>query len=163
MSEKGSGFGRYCYYGCHCLPDKHHNEYLTFGKPVDNIDKQCKQMGVCYKCLQHKYPAGKCQPENTNYKFTLDTVKRTIDCSMNRNTCRRDVCECDKDFAIGAAKHEHEWKEEYHIKRAGFNRDTSCRPVKELGVNKDMNIKLFEYLFEHLLNRNSRRHLHIRR
>ena len=24
--EKGTGFGRYCYYGCHCLPDKHHNE-----------------------------------------------------------------------------------------------------------------------------------------
>ena len=89
--EKGTGFGRYCYYGCHCLPDKHHNEYLTFGKPVDNIDKQCKQMGVCYKCLQHKYPESQCLPENTNYKFALDPEKKTIDCSLNKNECRRNV------------------------------------------------------------------------
>ena len=114
--EKGTGFGRYCYYGCHCLPDKHHNEYLTFGKPVDNIDKQCKQMGVCYKCLQHKYPESQCLPENTNYKFALDQEKKTIDCSLNKNECRRDVCECDKQFAQNVAKYEFEWNEEYHIK-----------------------------------------------
>lgn len=114
--EKGTGFGRYCYYGCHCLPDKHHNEYLTFGKPVDNIDKQCKQMGVCYKCLQHKYPESQCLPENTNYKFALDQEKKTIDCSLNKNECRRDVCECDKQFAQNVAKYEFEWNEEFHIK-----------------------------------------------
>ena len=50
---------------------------------------------------------------------------------MNRHPCKRDVCECDKQFAVNVAKYEHEWKEEYHIKRAGFDRYSSCRPTKE--------------------------------
>lgn len=54
----GSGFGLYCYYGCHCLTDDDHinEEYgLVGGKPIDNIDKTCQQMGTCYRCLQDKY------------------------------------------------------------------------------------------------------------
>ena len=38
--QKEQRFGRYCYYGCHCLPEGSH--YLganTYGEPVDNIDR----------------------------------------------------------------------------------------------------------------------------
>ena len=49
----GSGFGRYCFYGCHCLPDEEHaRESPPIGIPIDNIDRTCKQMGSCYQCLK---------------------------------------------------------------------------------------------------------------
>ena len=67
----------------------------------------------------------------TNYAFRVNENTKEIDCSMNRHPCKRDVCECDKQFAVNVAKYEHEWKEEYHIKRAGFDRYSSCRPSKE--------------------------------
>ena len=88
-ASEGTGFGRYCYYGCHCLPDKHHNEYKTFGKPVDEIDQQCKQMGICYSCLKYKYGEGKCQPEDTSYAFKVNDNTKEIDCSMNRSVSQK--------------------------------------------------------------------------
>ena len=50
---KGSGFGRYCFYGCHCLPDAEHSAVSKpMGMPIDAIDNTCRQMGTCYKCLE---------------------------------------------------------------------------------------------------------------
>ena len=55
--QKEQKFGRYCYYGCHCLPEGSHNiAQGGYGKPLDNIDGACKRFGQCYKCLidEHK-------------------------------------------------------------------------------------------------------------
>ena len=42
-------FGRYCNYGCWCLPTPEH-DISTAGKgvPVDDIDKACKVQHFCY-------------------------------------------------------------------------------------------------------------------
>ena len=51
--QGGSGFGRYCFYGCHCLPDAEHAKVSPpFGIPIDGVDRTCRQMGTCYKCLE---------------------------------------------------------------------------------------------------------------
>ena len=55
--QKEKLFGRYCYYGCHCLPEGSHNiAQGGYGKPHDNIDASCRRFGQCYKCLvdEHK-------------------------------------------------------------------------------------------------------------
>lgn len=55
QSEKK--FGKYCYYGCHCLPEGSHDlAQGGFGVPKDNIDRSCRRFGQCYKCLleEHK-------------------------------------------------------------------------------------------------------------
>ena len=49
-------FGRYCYYGCYCLPEGSHDIASGgYGKPVDNIDRACKNFKQCYKCLVTEY------------------------------------------------------------------------------------------------------------
>ncbi|CAG5099479.1 Oidioi.mRNA.OKI2018_I69.XSR.g16542.t1.cds [Oikopleura dioica] len=130
LGSTGTGFGRYCYYGCHCLPDADHSEFKVFGKPVDNIDRTCRDFGTCYHCLKLKHP--KCIPERTAYRFRLKKNKRlgtrSIDCQRNKEgSCERDTCECDKFFAETVALHEREWNQSYHIFRGGFDRDVGCR------------------------------------
>ena len=50
--QKEQKFGRYCYYGCYCLPEGSHNIAAGgYGTPVDNIDKACFDFKKCYKCL----------------------------------------------------------------------------------------------------------------
>ena len=137
-SQQGTGFGRYCYYGCHCLPDKDHAEHKVFGKPVDNIDNTCREFGTCYKCLNYKYH-NQCIPERTQYKFRIRISRKTglreISCKGNPvNTCERDTCECDKYFSTTVAKYEKEWKESYHITRGGFKREQGCRAQKVVPV-----------------------------
>lgn len=136
----GTGFGRYCYYGCHCLPDKDHSEHKVYGKPVDNIDNTCRDFGTCYKCIAYKY-SNQCVPERTPYKFRIRikkaTGERQISCAMNpENTCERDTCECDKFFSTTVAKYEHEWIQEYHITRGNFDRKKSCRAQHNTPVGK---------------------------
>jgi hypothetical protein len=55
--QKEKQFGRYCYYGCHCLPEGSHNLARGgYGIAKDEIDQSCKRFGQCYKCLleEHK-------------------------------------------------------------------------------------------------------------
>ena len=36
--QGGTGFGRYCFYGCHCLPDHEHaSKSKPFGKPKEKF------------------------------------------------------------------------------------------------------------------------------
>lgn len=136
----GSGFGLYCYYGCHCLTDDDHinEEYgLVGGKPIDNIDKTCQQMGTCYRCLQDKYKDAEgnttCKPETTKYRFSF-YEDGTIDCSKNKPGCKRDLCLCDKDFAETVSNYEYQWMAENHVTRGGFNRFDTCQ-VAPKGIN----------------------------
>jgi len=121
-SITGSGYGRYTNYGCHCMPE--HDGVEGFGQPLDKIDETCKQLSVCYSCLAHKY--SDCDPKETGYAFSINHNTKEIDCSMNDNQCRRDVCECDKRLAIDIAKYEFTWNENYHSLRSDFDRDSTC-------------------------------------
>lgn len=129
----GTGFGLYCYYGCHCLTDADHvseEHGLVGGQTIDDIDSTCKQMGVCYRCLRNKYQDengnSTCDPETTRYRFSF-FPDGTVDCSSNRDPCKRDTCMCDKDFAEGVAQHDHQWDPSNHVTRGGFNRHETCQ------------------------------------
>lgn len=42
--QKEQQFGRYCYYGCYCLPEGSHNIAAGgYGQPQDDIDRSCKR------------------------------------------------------------------------------------------------------------------------
>merc|ERR1712203_937879 len=87
-------FGRYCYYGCYCLPEGSHDiAQGGYGKPQDNIDRSCKDFKQCYRCLNEEF----------GYRFDLLT---------NRiGSCRRSICECELQHAKALAKYESEWDE----------------------------------------------------
>ena len=58
-------FGRYCYYGCYCLPEGSHNVANGgYGQPVDNIDRACFDFKQCYRCLINEHEDGEGLPRN---------------------------------------------------------------------------------------------------
>lgn len=139
-------FGRYCYYGCYCLPEGSHNIAAGgYGKPIDNIDRACFDFKQCYRCLidEHKDGEGmpknapmateeydgKCRGEALGYKFDLlmkPNGKKSIKCLNKPGTCKRNICECDRHLAEALAMHESEWDETLHAVRGGFKREDQC-------------------------------------
>lgn len=54
--QKEQKFGRYCYYGCYCLPEGSHEiSSGGYGKPIDNIDGACRDFKWCYQCLVREH------------------------------------------------------------------------------------------------------------
>lgn len=130
-------FGKYCYYGCYCLPEGSHDIAAGgYGRPLDGIDRACFDFKQCYHCLVDEHDDdnlthdGKCRGEELGYRVDLltDSVtgKKSLQCLNKAGTCRRNICECDKRLAEQFSKYEAEWNESYHANRGGFNRDENC-------------------------------------
>ena len=48
--QKEKKFGRYCYYGCYCLPEGSHDIASGgYGKRLDGIDRACFDFKQCYR------------------------------------------------------------------------------------------------------------------
>lgn len=147
--QEAKKFGRYCYYGCYCLPEGSHNIAMGgYGKPVDNIDKACFNFKQCYKCLLDEHADGqglpkntpkspdydgRCKGENLGYKFDLvvrANGRKLIKCTNKAGSCKRNICECDKKLAEDLAFHENEWDESKHAVKGGFSREATCIKTK---------------------------------
>jgi hypothetical protein len=119
-------FGRYCYYGCWCLPNGQHNLASGFGQPVDPLDQVCKEYAMCYKCIDIDF-AGTCDPEALGYSWgripagcNHDSCQ-DIECKNNPETnqnarCRRFICECDRLIALGIRAYHTYWNQSYHAR-----------------------------------------------
>lgn len=127
-------FGRYCYYGCWCLPNGQHNLAAGYGQPVDPIDEVCKEFALCYKCLEMDF-AGECDPEKRAYRWgrVRDNNGVTYDLSCKDNhergpvhRCKRYTCECDRVLAMGLHYTHWYWNESHHARWGGFDREASC-------------------------------------
>jgi len=127
-------FGRYCYYGCWCLPNGQHNLASGYGFPVDPIDEVCKEFALCYKCIEIDF-AGTCDA-NVGYKWKkiyTSGVHTDIDCRNDPNIganhrCSRYVCECDRILAVGLATYWMFWNISLHARWGSFSRATECFP-----------------------------------
>lgn len=127
-------FGRYCYYGCWCLPNGMHNLAAGYGTPVDAIDIVCKQFALCYKCLDIDF-GGNCNPEARAYRWSriLDSngIPYDIECKDNHligptHRCKRYTCECDRVLAVGLMHTHWVWNESFHARWGGFDREAYC-------------------------------------
>ena len=98
--QKEQKFGRYCYYGCYCLPEGSHNIAAGgYGKPLDPIDRACLDFKNCYKCLLDEHE-GECKGEDIGYRMDLledQYGNKSIECTNKVNSCRYNICQCDKD------------------------------------------------------------------
>ena len=136
--QREKKFGRYCYYGCHCLPEGTHNIARGgYGKPVDALDASCRRFGQCYQCLVDEHKDDKfningvteCKGEEIGYTFNLNEDEdgnKSIECVnkvckiilsvlrilLKLGSCRRNICECDKQLAEGLYEHELSWDEQ---------------------------------------------------
>lgn len=118
--QKKQEFGRYCYYGCHCLPEGSHNLLGNgYGVPVDPIDKSCKNFFQCYECAKMENPI--CKGDQVRYKYRLiqdtRTNKKSIECVNKEGSCQRNICECDKRWSETLANFEDDFNPWYHKNR----------------------------------------------
>lgn len=136
--QRGNQFGRYCYYGCYCLPEGSHDIASGgYGRALDPIDKACFEFKTCYKCLieEHENKSiavssdGKCRGEEIGYSADLvedENGNKSVECTNRAGECRRNICECDKKLAEEFARYEDIWDESLHANRGGFVRDDYC-------------------------------------
>ena len=69
QSEKA--FGKYCFYGCWCLPRGPLELGSGYGMPVDPIDEACRDYSTCYNCLYSKSLGRECGTDDKgNYRMT---------------------------------------------------------------------------------------------
>ena len=126
-------------YGCHCFVD---DSRIPGGKgpPVDQQDSLCRKLSQCHSCVSLDYQnhKKKCDPDVGNYRYTIDGSLKTISCDdqKNKDPCKRNACECDKNFALEFAKiwddatfNRYFWKNKFNIKAGTptFDMDASCQ------------------------------------
>lgn len=135
-------------YGCHCFID---NSRIPGGKgpPVDQQDSLCRKLSQCHSCVSLDYQnhKKKCDPDVGNYRYTIDGTLKTISCDdqKNKDPCKRNACECDRNFALEFAKiwddstyNRYFWKNKFNIKAGTptFDMDSTCQ-VTSFGSPKN--------------------------
>lgn len=132
-------FGKYCFYGCWCLPRGAAQIGIGHGAPVDNIDQSCKEFSTCHSCLYNtQYGKGCNESSEVKYKVSgrveVATGKKYLMCMDPPNTCNRMRCECDKALAEKLQIHENEWNIDHHRRWGGnpFDSDQRCLSNPEM-------------------------------
>jgi len=117
-------------YGCHCLPDHAHYIFTGgTGRAQDSIDINCQLLRSCYACEEQANKL--CDAHASDYSYNLNrgtSVEGSITCTDPKGSCSRNVCECDKTFAVNAAiLYSHKlWTVHHH--GINFDRVETCRP-----------------------------------
>lgn len=127
-------FGQYWYYGCWCAPEGFLKTVGNgYGKPVDAIDRSCRDMSECYECTQMDYGED-CTTAEVNYRWhgELDEDNnKVVFCDDPENTCAWAICNCDKKLSEDLAGNERVWNLHHHQKWGDFNRDDACFPERK--------------------------------
>lgn len=115
-------------YGCHCWP-KGRTVLGGQGKPVDEIDRTCKRLFNCHRCLQIN-TANECNPNEFQYRVRGKDTNgtRIVHCDGNAaDSCQRRLCECDLAFAQELAlEMENQAYSDNHSKWKGFESADEC-------------------------------------
>ena len=116
----------YVNYGCYCIDSK-----WSKGEPVDNIDKSCKAHKKCFECNKLDFikedGSSSCDPAKQQYTFNVTSFEdgtRKIYCLNELGTCRRAVCECDRQLSEDIARQEDSYQDQYREK---FDHDGICK------------------------------------
>lgn len=132
--QKTKSIGRYCFYGCWCLPNGAADLGLGTGPPMDDIDRSCREFATCYNCLYNQEIGGACNEDNPGryvIRGRTDPVtdKKTLYCMNAPGTCQRNRCECDRALAMKLGEFQDQWRPDYHRRRGNppFDADAYCR------------------------------------
>lgn len=98
----GVDSSRYLSYGCNCnFLDNRPLASAGHGAAVDPIDQACKNYKDCQRCVQMDDGAD-CNVENEDWHYNFQLPKNPesdVTCLNPVKSCRRHLCECDKQFA----------------------------------------------------------------
>lgn len=133
--QKQKFIGKYCFYGCWCLPTGSKDLGAGYGPPIDDIDKSCREYTTCYNCLYSQDLLGQRCNEASVGKYNIQgtqdptTGQVTLFCMDPQGSCLRSRCECDKALAEKLSTHEMDWNMQYHHKwgTPPFDREANCK------------------------------------
>jgi hypothetical protein len=121
-------FGKFCFYGCYCFAKGPFKllEQAGSASPMDPADAVCKKHAKCHYCAQMDFGADKCDITRP-YKFAarIDAVtgEKMIECLNPEGSCKRGVCECDKQLAYDLRDQERSWNILHHQRWGQFSQD----------------------------------------
>lgn len=100
---------KYTNYGCYCYNSGVDNGIHGGGVPRDPIDRHCKELYQCYKCLAIDFNATHNDMAGMEYNVNLSMKngQKSMECEDSFDMtagCPRNLCECDKKFAMAIAK-----------------------------------------------------------
>lgn len=132
--QKTKSIGRYCFYGCWCLPNGASDLGLGTGPPMDDIDRSCREFATCYNCLYNQEIGGACEEENPG-RYVIRgrtdpaTKQKTLYCMNAPGTCQRNRCECDRALAMKLGDYQDQWRVDYHRRRGNppFDAEAYCK------------------------------------
>ena len=133
--QKNKFIGKYCFYGCWCLPARASFDHIGYGQPVDQIDQSCKEFTTCYNCVYNKQLQGKQCDEDDNTRYSIKGVadkeskEITLFCNDPIGSCLRSRCECDKSLAEKLSLYENTWNRGFHHKwgKPRFEAESECK------------------------------------
>lgn len=125
--EKGFDERKYWAYGCNCLilGDRPMSE-MGKGKPVDDLDFICRDYKSCQRCARMEF--GKdCIGEMVKYNWK--SINGEVVCTDDAGTCKRNLCECDLDYAKKIPGVINVFDNNYHLfwSTNGWKPETDCK------------------------------------
>lgn len=131
--QKNKRFGRYCFYGCWCLPNGASDLGMGTGPPIDDIDRSCREFATCYNCLYNTEIGRGCDAKNPGryvIKGRMDAVtkQKYLMCMDPPGSCKRMRCECDRSLAEKLSEYESQWNIQNHRRwgTPAFDQEKYC-------------------------------------
>lgn len=134
--QKVPVLGKYINYGCNCFADAHLNLGTGLGRAIDPVDSACRRYKQCYECIRKDFVEElgqkECHGNGRSYRFKglVDPVtqQKEIICLNDIGSCKRAICECDKQLAIDLSKHEFDWDIMKHQRWGGYDKG-NCKQL----------------------------------
>ena len=121
-------------YGCFCNYFEGDRQFSQAGfgpRPVDSSDAVCKAHKDCLACVRDEF-GNECIPEGEGMVFSHQSGQ----CTDDINTCKRALCECQKQAAIDQANVKHTRSDQWFMWFMNGGSDafktTVCRKFKTL-------------------------------
>ena len=87
--QRNKFIGKYCFYGCWCLPASADFENIGYGQPVDEIDHSCREFATCYNCVYNQKINGKQRRGNkkcSKSSLVFESCHEVGTCNLTRRT-----------------------------------------------------------------------------
>jgi len=135
MFQKAHGMSNYLKtygYGCYCLNlgEKPMTGLVSGVEPIDEMDRHCYRYTQCIKCLKIDH-GDHCTPENAKYEYSYGE-NDAIQCDNPVDSCRYNLCECDRMLVEGFGDKFKHHNPDYHI-FGDFDFQTQCEERKHDG------------------------------
>jgi len=119
-------------YGCYCLNlgDRPLTGNLSGVQPVDETDALCHKWNKCNRCARHDHDET-CTPEQRKYKFRVlgEGDQKRVECTDRKNSCERDLCECDK-WSVDNLKKVINTTNPKYLAHKGFIAENECENIR---------------------------------